>query len=122
MKTSWIIGIFMLYMLLFSLELFATGGVSFASATSSNITNIATTNQSALIRPEFAESTNLFTSAWAVATQSAAYLVLIIKVLFLWFPTVFTGYVGYIYWYIVMAIDAGVVFSIFSIVRGVHSG
>jgi hypothetical protein len=47
---------------------------------------------------------------------------LFVKILFLWFPTVFTGYVGYVYWYICMAIDIGMIFSIVSIVRGVHSG
>ncbi len=121
MKTSWIIGCVMMYLLIFFLELFATGGHVFSTTTSSNMTNMATTNQASLMAPTFAESTNVFTGAWAVVTGVAPYLKIILQMLFLWMPTVFAGYLVWFWWFICFPIDCGMVVSIVFIARGVHS-
>lgn len=120
MKTSWIIAIVMAYLLIFALEVFVTGGLTFAS-TSSGVDNIASSNQSALSTPDIAESSNVFTAAWAVVKGVASYLKILIGMLFLWMPTVFTGYLVWFWWFVCFPVDVGMVFSIVSIVRGVHS-
>ncbi len=122
MKTSWIIGVVMLYLLIFACEVFVTGGTTLAGTTSSGVTNIVTDNSTSLMSPNLQESTNAFTSAWAIATGVARYLSLIIQVLFLWCPTVFSGYMIWFWWFICFPVDCGMIFSIVTIIRGGHSG
>lgn len=109
----------MAWILIFCLEMMATGGVSF-SGTSSGIANPVSDNAS-LINPDFSESTNIFVAAWAVVTHVASYLKILVQVLFLWCPTVFAGYMIWFWWLICFPVDVGIVFSLVSIVRGVHS-
>lgn len=111
----------MAWLLIFSLEMFVTGGVDFSAVTSSNVTNYAATNTTSFMSPTLAESTNLFTAAWAVITNVGTYLWFILQILFLWCPTVFSGYMLWFWWFVCFPIDVGIVFSIVSIVRGVHS-
>jgi len=111
----------MAWLLIFGLEMFVTGGVDFGAITSSNISNPVTNNSSILINPDFAESTNIFVAAWSVVTHVSAYLKIIVQVLFLWCPTIFSGYMIWFWWAICFPVDVGLVFSIISIVRGVHS-
>jgi hypothetical protein len=101
--------------------MFVTGGVDFGAMTSSNISNPVADNSSLLMSPTIAESTNIFTAAWAAITNVASYLSIIIQIIFLWCPTVFSGYLLWFWWIICFPIDVGIVFSIVTIVRGVHS-
>lgn len=121
MKTSWIIGLVMAWLLIFALEMFATGGTSFAS-TSSGIRNIATENQTALLAPTLQQSTSVFTGAWATITGVADYLRVILNIIFLWCPTVFYGYLLWVWWFICFPVGCGFAASLVFIVRGVHSG
>ncbi len=121
MKQSWIVGCVMAYMLIFVCEMFATGGVSLSATTSSNMTNVATANQTAFLAPTFAESTNVFTAAWAVVKGIAPYLTLLAQVVFLYCPTVFSGYLLYFYWFICFPVSVGFIAGLVFIVRGVHS-
>ncbi len=121
MKTSWIIGIVMFYLLIFGCEVFATGGTSLGGTTSSNVTNVVTTNQTAFMNPNFQESTNVFTNAWATATGVASYLTLLVKVLFLWCPTIFSEYGLWVWWFICFPTDCAMIAAIIFIVRGTPS-
>jgi hypothetical protein len=111
----------MIYLLIFACEMFATGGTVFGAKTSSGIENVVTTNQTALMAPTLQDSTNVFTGAWAAITGVAFYLKVLLGVMFLWAPTVFTGYLIWFWWFICFPIDCGLVASIVFIVRGVHS-
>lgn len=111
----------MAWALIFLLEMMATGGTVFSATTSSNMTNPIANNSTLLMSPTLAESTNIFTAAWAVTTGVANYLKIVIQIIFLWCPTVFSGYMLWFWWLICFPVDVGIVFSIVSIVRGVHS-
>ncbi len=111
----------MAYLLIFACEMFATGGTVFGGATSSGMTNAVTANSTALLNPTFQESSNLFTAAWAVVTGVANYLVILVSILFLWAPTVFSGYLIWFYWFICFPVSCGFNASLVFIVRGVHS-
>ena len=111
----------MIYLLIFALEMFATGGTVFGAKTSSGIENIATSNQTGLLLPVVTESTNVFTAAWAEITNVAAYLQVLIGILGLWAPTVFSGYLIWFWWFVCFPVDCGLIASIVFIVRGVHS-
>jgi hypothetical protein len=113
MKTSWIIGIMMMYLIIMGLEMWATGGTTFS--------NNVTTNQSTLTQPSMTESSNIFTGAWAVMTGVATYIVSWLGIFVLWSPTVFSGYLIWLWWGICFPVDVGMVFGVVGIVRGVHS-
>jgi len=116
MKTSWIIGVVMLYLIIMGLESWATGGTTLGSSG-----NIATSSQSTLMSPPLAESTNLFSSAWAVVTNVAFYLRDLMGIFILWSPTVFSGYLIWVWWGVCFPVDVAMVFGIVAMVRGVHS-
>lgn len=121
MKTSWIIGVMMAYLVIFAVEMFLTGGTSFGATTSSGIVNTATANQSTLMFPELQESTNIFTAAWATLTGLGVYLKLVLQMLVLWSPTLFTGNLLWFWWFVCFPVDVGMVIGLIFVVRGVHS-
>lgn len=110
----------MIWFTIFGLEIMATGGSTFAS-TGSGINNPVAANSSILQAPTIVESTNIFTAAWAVITGVAAYFKMWIQVLFLWCPTVFSGYLLWVYWFICFPFCCGIIFGIVTMLRGVHS-
>jgi hypothetical protein len=110
----------MFYLIIFSLEVIVTGGINF-SQTPSGIDNVVAQNTSSLAFPQLAESTNVFTAAWAVIVGVASYIALFFQIIFLWCPTVFSSYGMWFWWYICLPVDIGMVLSIIFIVRGVHS-
>ncbi len=112
----------MAYLVLFGLELFATGGHLFSAMTSSGVANVVATYHEILMSPAFAGSANLFTAAWAVVVDVALYLTIFVQILFLWMPTVFSDpNMLWLWWYVCLPVDLGMVLSIVFIVRGVHS-
>ena len=115
-------GILMLWMLIFTCEVIVTGGSSLGATTSSNVTNVLTSNTSTFLEPTFQESTNLFTAAWAVVVGVAPFLTLLAQALVLWSPTVFSDpNMLWIWWCICLPVDVGMAASLIFIVRGVHS-
>lgn len=115
MKTSWIIGVMMMYLLIMGLEMWASGGTSFSTG------NAIANNQSTLMSPTLTESTNIFTGAWAVMNNVAVYIQTVLGIFVLWSPTVFSGYLVWLWWGVCFPVDIGMVFGIVGIVRGVHS-
>ena len=123
MKTSWIIGVVMLWLLILSCEMFASGrplGVITAEGQ-----NVLTDNGTVSVLQGAAspiqESGSIFTGAWAIMTHVADYLRAFISILLLWSPTVFVGYYLWVWWFICFPVDCAMIFGIVSLVRGVHS-
>ncbi len=121
MKSSWVMAIVMLYLVIFACEMFATGGTVFGAVTSSGMHNVATENQSTLIIPQLTNSGNVITQAWTIITNVGTYLATFIGILFLWAPTVWSGYMAWVYWFICFPVSCMMVFAIVSLARGVHS-
>lgn len=112
----------MAYILIFTCEMFATGGHVFSATTSSNVTSIAANSTAILIAPNVAEGTSWFIAMWATVTHVAAYLKVILQIFYLWCPTVFSDpNMLWFWWCICFPVDCGMVASIVFIVRGVHS-
>ena len=116
MKTGWVIGVLMMYLIIMGLEMWASGGVSFNTGS-----NVATTNQSTLMSPQLTESSNIFTGAWAVMNNVATYIVTLVGVFILWSPTVFSGDLLWLWWAVCFPVDVGMVFGIVGMIRGVQS-
>ena len=114
MKTSWIIGVVMLWLLILACEMFATGGVTLGVGAGVQPTLMGA-------GMPIAESSSIFTGAWAIMTHVADYLRAFISILLLWAPTVFVGYYLWVWWFICFPVDCALIFGIVSLVRGVHS-
>lgn len=62
--------------------------------------------------------TNFFETASAFVVNVWTYMVGFIKMVFLWYPTVWTGYWLWFYYIVCFPIAIGVVFGIVTIMRG----
>ena len=113
MKSSWVMGIVMMYLLILALEMMVTGGSVFASIPSSN--------QSIFMQPDISSSGGVIADLWTIITNVGRYLKVFAEILVLWAPTVFSGYLLWIWWFICFPIDCMMVFAIVTIARGVHS-
>lgn len=114
MKTSWIIGIVMLYLGILFLEMVTTGSSTFASS--------VTSQQGVLTSPTVAGTTGVIAQAFTFVSNVKAYLDVLIPMLGLWSPTVFSGIMSWVWWFTCFPIDVGIVVSIIWIARGVGSG
>ncbi len=111
MKSSWITGIVTLYLIILGAELMATGGTG-----GSEFTNVATENTSIFTSPVYV-SVNVL--AWL--DQAAQFLAYWAALLLLWSPTVFSGQMIWVWWFVCFPIDCAMIFTIFTIVKGVGS-
>jgi hypothetical protein len=114
MRTGWIIGVMMFYLVILGLELMATGGTIFSNA----VTNAAGT----LLQPEIASSSNIVTQAWSVLANIGAYASAIVSVVLLWSPTVFAGYMIWFYWFICFPVACAMIYGVVTLIRGGGSG
>lgn len=124
MKISWVLGVIMFYILILCCELFAThgGGSVYSSNTTVEFTNVATQNQSLTIEPSYLTSSSTASAAWTVATNIGQTLGIISSFLVLWSPTVFSGNMLWVWWFVCFPTDVAMIFAILALVRGVHSG
>lgn len=113
MKTSWLIGVMMLYMLILGCEMLASGGTSL----SSNFTSSA----GPLLQPSFTSSSTVAAQTWAVLTDIVGYAKALVSAILLWSPTVFTGYLLWFYWFICFPVACAMIFTIISVIRGIGS-
>lgn len=109
----------MAYMIIFTTEMVVTGGTAFAYTTS-NVTNISQ-NSSVFTEVEYQEATSGISGAWATMTHIARILVVFGQAIFLWCPTLWSGYLLWVYWFICFPVAVGFVLSLAFIIRGVHS-
>jgi hypothetical protein len=110
MKQSWIMGVFMFYLVIFGLETIVTGGTVF----SNNLTSSAGT----LIQPSVIGSGNIAAQTWAIMSNIGGYIAAFVAAVFLWSPTVFSGYMVWAYWFICFPIACGMIYGVVSLIRG----
>ncbi len=120
MRTSLIIGLIMLWLIIAGLEFMvdnpaAAAGTAIMSSTNNDT---ATTLMSA---GKFVSSGNVFTTAWTIITDAAPAFQAIIKVIFLWSPSIFAGYMVYFWYIFCLPISIGFIISLIFVARGVHS-
>jgi uncharacterized membrane protein len=108
MKTSLIIGVVQLYLVIVFCEMVVTGASIFAPA--------LTSQQGVLSSPTMASS-----SIATFITNAGQFLAALIPALLLYSPTVFSGNMAWVWWFTCFPIDVGIVASIIWIVRGVQS-
>jgi hypothetical protein len=111
MKTSWVIGLVMFYLLILGLEMVMTGSTTFAPS--------VTSQQSVLTSPTIVTETNVVTQAVAFFSNLGDYISVLIPMLGLWSPTVFSGIMLWVWWFVCFPIDVGIVVTILWILRGV---
>ncbi len=116
MKSSWILAIVMLYLVIFGAELMVTGGSSFS--------NSLTTNQSTLMSPDVSNIAGTSSNEVSFVKNLGYYFNLFVSfagIFALWQPTVFSGLFLWFWWFICFPIDLMMVFAVVSMLRGVHS-
>ncbi len=114
MKSSWVLAIVMLYLIIMGCEVLATGGSLFSTA--------LTTSQSTFIKPDITSGGSSFTGEWALLRYVGSYLAAFISIAFLYAPTVFSGYLIWVWQFICLPVSVMFWFSVVGIFRGVHSG
>lgn len=114
MKTSWIIGIVMAYLIILACEMFATGGDVLAVPSG--------------IQPTLSGATvgvsgfsGVLSSATSAITHVVSYFIALLGIFFLWSPTVMSGYMIWFWWFVCFPVDCGMVFGLITIARGVQS-
>jgi hypothetical protein len=110
MRTGTLVGIVILYMVILGLEMMVTGGIDFTN----NVTNSA----GALLQPDVAASGNIATQTWAVISNIGSYVGAIFGAILLWSPTVFSGYMLWLYWFICFPIACAMIYAVITMIRG----
>jgi len=114
MKTSLIIGVISLWVILTLLS-------NVAEQTALMGTGETATLQS-FMQPKGTDFSNVITGTVSIVTNIWQYMKLIIQVMFLWYPTVWSGsWSMMIYLCLFLPVGIGLVFSIVTILRGVGS-
>lgn len=113
-KTSWIIGVIMFYLLILGLEVMVTEGSLFSNA--------VTSNASTLLQPEITSQSNVIAQGLAILSNIGEYIQAAVEVVFLWSPSVFTGYMLWVYWFICFPTACAAIYGFVSLIRGVSTG
>ncbi len=113
MKTSWIIGVVMMYILILSVELVVTGGTAFGTTAQGNLNGLTSNTMT-----NYSSGTSAFT---AIFSQAGSYFMTFLNAVMLWSPTLFSGYYVYFWLFFCLPIDIGMVMSIAQVARGVHA-
>jgi len=110
MKSSWIAGVFMFYLLIFGVELIVTEGNVFS--------NVITSGAGTLSQPSFAVSSNIFSQVWAVLSIIGDYISMFIQAVFLYNASVFSGYMVWFYWFICFPVACATIYGVVQLIRG----
>ena len=110
MKTSWVIGVLMIYIFIFFCEILVTNGPMFNQSSLNPLLSVSLYNSSGIIASTATFMVNI-----------GNYIYGLIQILTLYQPTVFAGNYFYLWLFLCLPIDIGMIFSIASIIRGVHS-
>lgn len=114
MKTSWIIGVITIYLIIMAAELMATNGTAFSASTSENLTTLMSPTMA-----NYSSSTSAFAS---IVTNVGTYVMTFLQAMFLWSPTIFSGYWIWFWLFICLPVSIGMVLSVVQILRGVRAG
>jgi hypothetical protein len=109
-KTSWVIGVAMMYLFIFACELLATNGNMFNPSGINSLLSVSLSNSSGALAATLTFIGNL-----------GVYFQTFLGMLFLYQPTVFSGNYIWLWLLLCLPIDIGMIFSVVSILRGVHS-
>ncbi len=113
MKTSWIIGVVTLWILVFTTEMMVTEGTAF-NPSSGNPFN-------ALFSMNLANFSSIVSAGATFIMGCGIWLINFIGLVFLWSPSVWTGYYIWIWYILCVPIGVGMLFGIMTIIRGTSS-
>ncbi len=118
MKTSWIIGIMMLWVVCYLLCSVIEGTNLFGSAQTGTIQGMM---QPAGTDVSSFEDTSAIGQAYSLITNVWSYIKPVIQAIFLFFPDLWNGVWLWFYYIVIMPISVGLIVSLVFIFRGVHS-
>lgn len=110
MKTSWIIGVAMMWLFILFCEVLATNGTIFNPSGVNSLLSLSIANSSGALAATLTFIGNL-----------GNYFLAFIQLVTLYQPTVFSGNYIYMWYMICLPIDIGMIFGVVTILRGVHS-
>jgi len=118
LKTSWWPGIFMIWAFLLLMGSVVEGSNLF---TADRIAEVQS-----LLQPEIAEVSNLASvpvigDAYVIVTKVLSYIVVIGQVLFLWFPSLWSGSWYMFYLFVIFPLSAAMWIGLVFVLRGVSS-
>ncbi len=113
MKTSWIIGVFMFYMLIVGIAMM----VASTNTPDSDVMSIIDT----LIRPSIVNQAGSASAFVSFVRDIGTYFMAFLGALFLYFPSVWQGHLIWFYYFVCIPVSVGMVLSIVTILRGVHA-
>lgn len=114
MKHSWVWGVIAFYLLILGIEMMVTGGSAFSSTGQSNL--------EAMMSPTLTNQSGVVAAVWSTATQVASYFITFIQAIFLWSPSIFTGYLVWLWVYICLPTTITMIIGIIIVLRGGSSG
>ncbi len=76
---------------------------------------------STLMAPTMTNISGQVSAAVTIITNIGNYCVAFLGALFLWSPTIWSGYFVWIWFLVCLPISIGMVFSVITILRGVHA-
>jgi hypothetical protein len=110
MKSSWIMGVIMSYLLILGIELLVTEGNLFS--------NPITANAGVLAQPDIITSGSIFSQVGAILSQLGTWISTFIQVLFLYNASVFSGYMIWVYVLICLPITIATIYGVVQLIRG----
>ncbi len=111
MKTSWFIGVVAMWLIIMACEMVVVG----------NSTPAGTSEISVIASPPITNLADFVSTAITMATNIGIFFFNLLSMFLLWSPSVFTGNWVWAWWFVCVPIDAGMVFGIVTVLRGVHS-
>ena len=112
MKTSWIIGVAMMWLFILFCETLVTANPIF---------NPAGGAVSALLSVSISNSSGALAATLTFIGNLGNYFLAFFQLVTLYQPTVFSGSYFYLWLFLCLPIDIGMVFGVVTILRGVHS-
>ena len=110
MRTSWAIGITAFYLLILGLEMLLTNGAAFSATDQTTLKY--------LMSPIFTNLSGETSAIFGVVLWVANFFSMLVKVIFLYAPTVWSGYLQYVWFYICLPVSIGMIVSVVSLLRG----
>lgn len=111
MKQSWIIGVFMLYLILAACAIMI-------EQTNTMSTDVAGAIRSLLKPTVTSVATGGVTGFLSFMTNAGSIIIAFIGAIFLWFPSVWTGYLFWFWFFICLPVSVGFIVGCLIILRG----
>ena len=110
MRTGWIVGIVMIYIAM------AYFGITAEMGSSLGASPLATIDT--LMKPEF---TNFEVGLSTLITNVGTYILAFLQIVFLWFPTLWSGTWIWFYFFVILPMVVGMTLGLVMVMRGVGS-